>query len=319
MPCHNPFTINVKGHDYQVPCRWCLGCRIDRRNHWSFRMRFEMYTQLQKGYRSSFLTLTYNDDNCPNSLVKKDVQDFLKRLRYYLSKSTSVKNNSKFKYYCVGEYGDGSRTNQYNAKYGTKYISSHRPHYHLCFFGLESNFLKKYSRKSWDFGFITCSPLNPTRINYCLNYIDQEIADFKSDYDSSGRLYPFSLFSKGIGSDYFQQHRSEIESNGVVLNSNRFVKIPVYYSKKFGIDEEVIKCILYENLKLQAERNGLSLYEYMIKRNYNSELVQMHRLQLKGRGYNHKYLDCARSFVEQHDNKNNYDVVNNILGDLYET
>ena len=32
MPCNSPLEIKHNGIIYKVPCRFCLGCRVDRRN-----------------------------------------------------------------------------------------------------------------------------------------------------------------------------------------------------------------------------------------------------------------------------------------------
>ena len=77
-----------------------------------------------------FVTLTYNDENCPRDyqLNKVDYQLYLKRLRQNLARSRAPAR--KIKYYCVGEYGEiGSEHDYYNTGFG-------RPHYHLIISGL---------------------------------------------------------------------------------------------------------------------------------------------------------------------------------------
>lgn len=63
---------------------------------------------------NAFITLTYSEETLPAfaSLVRKDLQDFLKRLRARIAPA-------RVRYYAVGEYGD----------------TSHRPHYHIAMFG----------------------------------------------------------------------------------------------------------------------------------------------------------------------------------------
>lgn len=89
-------------------CRKCLPCMITRRQEWTARLLLEMRITL----RTYYVTLTYDDLHLPPlaSLRRKDLQDFLKRLR----KNT----RSKLRFFACGEYGDRKG----------------RPHYHLVIF-----------------------------------------------------------------------------------------------------------------------------------------------------------------------------------------
>ena len=124
MLCLNPIIRNISKnfngyqHAYKLPCGKCLPCRLNRTAEWTTRMLYEL-----KSWRcASFVTLTYNDENLPiaengrSTLVKKDVQLFMKRLRKY--------SGRELKYYAVGEYGSVEKT--------------HRPHYHLIIFGFDA-------------------------------------------------------------------------------------------------------------------------------------------------------------------------------------
>lgn len=95
-----------------VACGQCIGCKLERSRVWAVRATHEasLYDD------NCFITLTYSDDNVPlgNTLVRKDFQDFMKRLRRRVGRE-----NIRL-IYC-GEYGD---------KYG-------RPHYHACLFNYD--------------------------------------------------------------------------------------------------------------------------------------------------------------------------------------
>jgi hypothetical protein len=112
MKCINTVRSQqkVRGNRLKVnyPCRKCLPCMITRRQEWTARLLLEMQVTLNTYY----VTLTYDDDHLPPlaSLRRKDLRDFLKRLR----KNTK----SKLRYFAAGEYGD---------KKG-------RPHYHILLF-----------------------------------------------------------------------------------------------------------------------------------------------------------------------------------------
>ena len=133
--CSN--RIKLKDIDFRIPCGKCLNCKKKRRSDWSLRLEHEyLYSD-----SALFITLTYNDASIPRNrgiatLNKKDLQDYIKRLRNshvaYVSRElgirkSEVKNVSKqIRYYAVGEYG--SKTN--------------RPHYHILLFNYDIANLK---------------------------------------------------------------------------------------------------------------------------------------------------------------------------------
>lgn len=109
--CYQPVLVPKPYHPQsymQVPCRRCAECRAARAREWSLRCASEMSEHQQ----SCFITLSYATS--PITLQKKDLQDFIKRLR----KSIEPK---KIKYFACGEYGS------------TRF----RPHYHLIIFGYD--------------------------------------------------------------------------------------------------------------------------------------------------------------------------------------
>lgn len=89
-------------------CGQCMECRLAYSREWAIRMTHERMMH----DRSCFLTLTYDDAHLPpyGQLVKKDLQDFFKRLRHV---------TGPFRYVACGEYGDLRR----------------RPHFHVAMFG----------------------------------------------------------------------------------------------------------------------------------------------------------------------------------------
>ena len=93
-----------------VPCGRCIGCRLERSRQWAVRCMHEA----QMHPDSCFVTLTYSDENVPEtgSLDRAAFQRFMKRLRRKLEPVS-------LRYFHCGEYGD---------QFG-------RPHYHACIFG----------------------------------------------------------------------------------------------------------------------------------------------------------------------------------------
>lgn len=66
----------------ELPCGQCAGCLLERSRQWALRCVHESLMHEE----NLFLTLTYNDETLksrdnPWTLVKKDFQDFMKRLR----------------------------------------------------------------------------------------------------------------------------------------------------------------------------------------------------------------------------------------------
>lgn len=174
MQCLFPITVkNSKTGTYvRVPCGRCAPCLSRRARDWSFRLQAELDCPLL--VLADFLTLTYNDDNlvyaCDKPvLVKKDLQDFFKRLRKFLI----------FRYFAVGEYG---------GQFG-------RPHYHLLMFiqsQVSIDMYRFYVEKCWDKGFSSHGTITPKSINYVTFYILKQSYDDK--YNSVTR--PFQIMSK---------------------------------------------------------------------------------------------------------------------------
>lgn len=299
MPCHSPLTITHKGVDYQVPCRWCMGCRIDRRNLWSLRCRFEMSSQYKRGFGSSFVTLTYSDKYYKGGLVKSDLSLFLKRLREHMRRrSGGITYNNSYKYYAVGELGELGQ----------------RGHYHIAFLGLSSSYLNGFIRKLWSFGFVSVEPLTVGRINYTLKYMDKAIFDKKVKTDKNGFDLPFSLVSKGIGSEMMKTMAFDSLSSGVLKNGNNFMKFPLYYARKFGIDTEQLKLIQFENLKKCALANNMTVSEFTSRYNYLSELNAVKSSHLSGNAVDEKKLEISKNTIVNSDS--DYSFVNSIVKDL---
>lgn len=93
-----------------------------------------------KGFNPSSRLYIHRRKEIPYAYMK-DVQDFFKRLRYYISSSLKfdVKENKKIRYYVVSEYGP----------------TTYRPHYHgLIWFDSRQLALRihEFIRKSWSLG-----------------------------------------------------------------------------------------------------------------------------------------------------------------------
>nr|QJB18796.1 MAG: replication initiator protein [Microvirus sp.] len=257
MPCHNPITayrsritnptgrrslVFNKNEGYDdleilVPCGQCIGCKLDRSLEWATRISHEASLHS----KSSFVTLTYEDRQLPphNSLRKKDVQDFLKRLRFF--------SDHPLRYYLCGEYG----------------TETQRPHYHICLFGEDFSYdrtLWKTSKQGfayynspslddrWSFGHCIVADLTFETAAYTARYVTKKINGEKAASHYGLREPEFSLMSRrpGIGDDWLKKNVVDLE-NGLCWSSNGLTKIPKFYQKK--INQQKLSKLKYKQKK----------------------------------------------------------------------
>lgn len=262
MTCLNPVSVYRRG---TFPCGKCTACRIQKAREWSQRLMDEL------GYwdKSVFVTLTYSDENLPknNSLRKKDLQDFLKRLRKY--------SNAKIKYYGCGEYGDNKKHIDYGHGLG-------RPHYHIIIFGLGSNeidtqFIKDAWRKCvWSnfqnekaFGTVTFDSCR-----YVADYIQKKYSGPLADevYTSKQIEPPFRLSSLGLGLRYCLDNSDYLRGTRHCQLRNVRTTLPRYYMDKIGLkfdrwnhDDLAARALesdkKFERLKTYVNRHGYDVQD----------------------------------------------------------
>lgn len=244
--CLNP--IMLKDGQF-VPCRKCSQCRMSRAREWAVRCHFER----QKHLLSSFITLTYAPEFNPIHLVKKDVQDFIKRLRKFISPI-------KIKYFLCGEYGDRQL----------------RPHYHIIVFGYDfpdkmqlgtSKRGYPYYRSEilsslWKFGLHTVQDVSFNTCVYSALYANKAPKALPVHLQE----YPeFNLMSQGLGND------------GIISDMCIFLETDEIYidGRKYKIPESVLRKLYvhtydngrvdykddtYEELKISRKRHFAELY-----------------------------------------------------------
>lgn len=148
MKCISPLWIRKSG--YTVPCGKCNFCLASKRVDWSFRIAQE----LKVSSSALFLTFTYADE-CPEiprspsgllELDKTHMQLFMKKLR--------LEQESKLRYYSVGEYG----------------TLTQRPHYHSIMFNLEPQVIARLDQ-IWSYGFVHVGEVTPASIHYVTKYV----------------------------------------------------------------------------------------------------------------------------------------------------
>lgn len=259
----------------QVPCGSCDACKKERKKEWGLRMLLEAEWFNERGIDSSFVTLTYDDehvpladigDGCPTMVLrKKDLQDFMKRLRVRLDE----KGYRGFTYYACGELGS----------------TTLRPHFHIIFMGLPT-LAQSVIEDAWKQGFIDVQPFDLACANYTAGYVQKKLYGDDNVVEKS-----FSLMSKGISERYFAEHGSDIFERGYIQFKKKKFNIPRYFWKL--VEKDKIPGVAHENmidrkyerrdyvreyLDRTYSKYGLDTYELQTK--YKDELVEGLRRQL---------------------------------------
>lgn len=176
MNCLSPFYVkNKQGDEISVPCGKCPNCLKGRVSGWSFRIMQES----KKAISAHFITLTYEKPKITKNgfmnLCKRDLQLFLKRLRFAQDKKYG-KHAPRIKYYAAGEYGGRTK----------------RPHYHIILLNADIMLISP----AWELGHVHYGKLSPASVGYTLKYISKpsRIPMHRND----DREKEFALMSKKL-------------------------------------------------------------------------------------------------------------------------
>lgn len=234
MECIHPVYRRVPGSRDMIftPCGICSNCRKNFAHMWGTRIYHEsrMYPV------STFLTLTYSDENLPRgvygipTLVKKHVQDFMKRFRKSMEEQ-------KVRFFCGAEYGEHTL----------------RPHYHLALFGVDPSDSRVFDHhekedngylcrcKDWHFGIAHVGEIDVGSANYIGGYCLKKVMGKGSQdyYAEKGKLAPFSLMSRrpGIGFAYMTKYAEEMLKHGNCLVNSIPTGLPRFYKEKLNFKE----------------------------------------------------------------------------------
>lgn len=210
--CVSPFRSTTQKMD--LPCGKCHECKARRSSGWAFRL----YQELKRAKTAYFVTLTYDNlflpllENGMPSLVKKDLQNYLKRLR-------KANKREKLKYYACGEYGGKTK----------------RPHYHMILFNADPFTIEtEWRDQDTILGNVKLGDVNPASIAYVCKYMNK-----KSDVGSEDPRQPeFALMSKKLGDNYLTKNARKwhkADAPGRVycnLLDGKKVAMPRYYRDK---------------------------------------------------------------------------------------
>ena len=273
VPCYtervSPNAISTIREYREMPCGKCVECRLAYSRQWADRCMLE----LEDHDESYFLTLTYDDAHLPvvesidddgvyhlhSTLVKRDVQLFLKRLR---------KDGQKIRYFMCGEYGSESR----------------RAHYHMIIYGLHLDDLILYSRNTqgdplynseylnrmWHYqGYVVVGKVTWQSCAYVARYIMKKQYGYAAGmYKDLGITPEYTAMSRrpGIGRNYYDKHKSDIyeseyihistESGGRRIRPPRYFDdlyaaenpgTAVYSDLRYSVDQKHSRCLNLSN------------------------------------------------------------------------
>lgn len=266
----SPYSVRSYRDSVDLPCGKCIGCRLDYSRSWANRCMLEA----QYHESSYFVTLTYDNDhlhfnpheidpdtgeilNDSATLFKKDLQDFMKRLR------KNYKYDNPIRFYACGEYGEHTK----------------RPHYHALLFGLKLDDLVFYKsnngytlytsdflQRTWKNGYVVVGNLNWDTCAYTARYIMKKHKGQDSHFYDDHNISPeFVVMSRkpGIAYQYFEEHQDQIYSTDKIYLSDpkggREIKPSRYYDNLFDIEHhdrlEQIK--VHRKLKAEAYKSQM--------------------------------------------------------------
>lgn len=276
------------GYGYKlIPCGKCKACRKQEKLTWATRIECEA-KQYTNNY---FLTLTYDPENITipdytinektgeiyenngwwqGTLVKKDLQTFIKSLRKYFEREY---NHQGMKYYAAGEYGE----------------LNERPHYHIILMNtpeLEQHYIGSNEKGNyhsnyrieqiWHKGFITLENVTWDTIAYTAGYCQKKMfGELREEYyKQKGQLPVFAQMSRrpGIGRKYFEKNYKSIYECDEIINSKGMpVRPPSYFDRLMDAGEhdfmQSLKQKRTENaenkIKLKLSKTDLTLKEQL--------------------------------------------------------
>lgn len=236
MACLTPIVVKSDSRrlssDYAAnifPCGKCPECLKRRANGWAFRLRKEK----EVSTTSCFLTLTYDNDNLPQSfngfptLHRKHFPAFMKRLRFAISEVLPKEQRPKIKYYTADEYGHRTL----------------RPHYHAIMFNVPKAILEKpyLFQQYWKHGHVDVGTVTTDSIHYVCGYLMKPFR-YLDEPELDDREPHFSLMSKGLGknflSDKMLSYYKEHLLPYVKVENGQKVSMPRYYKERLYNDDE---------------------------------------------------------------------------------
>lgn len=258
MSCTNPQARGLAGQALCLvrPCGQCISCRLNYSRSKAIRAVHE----LEFWDRSSFVTLTYDDDSLiyhpgflQPTLSRRDLQLFFKNLRRRIEPR-------KISYMASGEYGE----------------NTHRPHYHAILYGIDFsddreywktlNGNKLYTSKlltgAWgNKGHAVIGDVTFDSASYVASYTVKKLSGEHSFtfYEDQGRDRPFGAMSTSpaIGKRWIEKNWRDVYPRDTIISRGHEVRPPRYYDEYLKSQDEALYKQVMAQRVLDAE-NRLS-------------------------------------------------------------
>lgn len=293
----------------KIPCRKCIGCRLDYSKEWANRG----YLESLKNKHNYFVTLTYDDDNIKildeittkngitftnngewnGVLIQEHFTKFIHDIRQIMQREY---NKTEIKFMGCGEYGGKKQ----------------RPHYHIILFNCplpvdsfykpriinkEIYWQNKIIERAWKYGISNITSTTWNTVAYVSRYITKKILgnDSEQNYAEKGQIKEFFRMSRGIGKEYYESNRENIIKNDEIIIKNRngavSQKPPKYFDK------------LTEKENPEAlERNKLKRQKYAKDsakiKDKQTTLTRLQQLAIDETTHNSKHLALKRRMEE---------------------
>lgn len=265
-----------------LPCRQCIGCRLEQSRQAATRLIHELKFHPFSG----FLTLTYDDKHLPKggSLDPARWTKFMRDFRAHVSYRCPLHGpsgegvcNCKVKAFGVGEYGEAKG----------------RPHYHAILFsdfalygpGFEEVEASRSGERQWvspevssvwKDGRHRISEVTFESAAYVARYCLKKVNGPGESGHYLGRAKEFVRWPKGLGKLHFEKWSSDIyPSDQVVLPGRGKFLPPPYYDRllerldpEFFAKIKLVRSERHDNVASEAEWFGL------IEEKERSERVQ---------------------------------------------
>lgn len=286
----------------EVPCGYCIGCRLDYSKNWASRC----VNESSKWQFNWFITLTYDDlylvysiKGHQPTIVPEHVDKFIKALRNYFK---------------VNYDHDGIRY-LYCTEYGDQFM---RPHVHLMLFNcpipdLTPNFkdgdhifqkkdaygvnmyFSQIIYNAWSKGFITIQDANFHTAAYVASYVVKaQKGENAKTYEVLGIKSPYLRMSNrpGIGYEYLKDNLDHLKEFPMVFVGRPHkpplqTAMPRYYRKKITEEMTVDEYDRYyqDNIKYaDHKRSLLSFFGSINNQRVNAEFNQINFQKIKDRG-----------------------------------
>lgn len=271
MQCSRPLRRVIDGETVYFPCGYCNVCLKNKRTEKALRA----FLESKETEFSSFLTLTYSDENLPftkdglATLSRSQFDNFMKRLRsYYYEKGV------KIRFLASGEYSPKLR-----------------PHYHICCFGLSVNdFLSRcnhYHQNShgivcedfqgWKYGGILLQPFSFETAFYVSKYIVKQ--NRKEEFKKLGLEPEFVSQSRrpGLGYEYAFRNKQKLYTDGFIRCNGKKYKIPRYFISKILDESEQdelkarLELRVFENNKKFWQTHHTDQQKYFYMKEYGEQ------------------------------------------------